>query len=62
MPKYTEEQEAAARELWRAFCASGRKPADIPENPDVVYADKGWSGWCDWIGGPPLNFSNLKGV
>jgi len=49
---YTKEQEAQARLLWLEYCASGKKPADIPSNPDVVYAND-WAGWCDWIGGFP---------
>lgn len=26
------------------------KPNDIPSNPSSVYADKGWSGWGDFLG------------
>jgi hypothetical protein len=43
-------EEREARELWRAYCRSGRKPDNIPENPDEVYADE-WVSWTDWIGG-----------
>lgn len=35
---------------WRKYCASGKKPADIPVTPHVVYADDGWSNWGDWLG------------
>lgn len=28
----------------------GRRPADIPSNPSLAYADKGWSGYGDWLG------------
>ena len=35
---------------WREYCKSGRKPGNIPENPDVVYKDEGWKAWQDWIG------------
>jgi hypothetical protein len=35
---------------WRDYCASGKKPADIPANPDRAYADDGWSGMGDWLG------------
>jgi hypothetical protein len=42
-------KEEAARLVWLEYCASGKKPADIPANPDVVYADEGWAGWCDWL-------------
>jgi hypothetical protein len=35
---------------WRAYCRSGKKPADIPANVDKVYANDGWSGFGDWLG------------
>jgi hypothetical protein len=31
-------------------CASGKKPDDIPDRPDIVYANSGWKGWADWLG------------
>jgi superfamily II DNA or RNA helicase len=45
-------------EEWRDYCKSGKKPADIPANPDQKYAEKGWTAWGDWLGtgtvAPPL--------
>jgi superfamily II DNA or RNA helicase len=35
---------------WRAYCKSGKKPADIPVNPGSTYAQKGWAGTDDWLG------------
>jgi superfamily II DNA or RNA helicase len=35
---------------WRAYCTSGKKPNDIPNQPDRIYADAGWAGWRDWLG------------
>jgi superfamily II DNA or RNA helicase len=35
---------------WRSYCKSGKKPTDIPSNPDVVYRNEGWTGWGDWLG------------
>jgi thiol-disulfide isomerase/thioredoxin len=40
---------------WRAFCKGDmphleKLPADIPVNPDQKYANKGWSGYGDWLG------------
>ncbi len=35
---------------WRNYCKVGRKPADIPSNPDHVYLDDGWAGWGVWLG------------
>ena len=35
---------------WRDYCKSGKRPADIPTNPNQVYANDGWSGLDDWLG------------
>ena len=40
---------------WFAFCKGempdkGRLPVDVPANPHVTYADKGWKGMGDWLG------------
>ena len=35
---------------WKAYCQSGKKPADIPGNPHRVYANDGWLGIGDWLG------------
>jgi superfamily II DNA or RNA helicase len=35
---------------WRAYCQSGKKPADIPANPYSTYAQAGWISWGDWLG------------
>ncbi|MGA8890239.1 MAG: DEAD/DEAH box helicase family protein [Anaeromyxobacteraceae bacterium] len=39
---------AHARE-WRAYCRSGRRPDDIPANPDRRYPGE-WESWGDWLG------------
>ena len=35
---------------WRTYCSSGRKPENIPSNPNAVYKNKGWKGFGDWLG------------
>ncbi len=35
---------------WRAYIKSGKKPADIPNAPEQVYANEGWAGYGDWLG------------
>ena len=40
---------------WRDYCRGlleGKppKPSDIPSNPNLVYKDKGWLGYPDWLG------------
>jgi hypothetical protein len=42
---------------WRSFSKTDKKPDDIPANPDVVYKDKEWVGYGDWLGtGNVANF------
>ena len=35
---------------WRAYRKSGKKPNDIPANPNRTYAEDGWAGVGDWLG------------
>jgi hypothetical protein len=35
---------------WRSYIATGRKPIDIPCNPQFVYKNKGWVDMWDWLG------------
>jgi len=39
-----------SRAEWYEYCGSGKKPTDIPANPNAVYAAAGWSNWFDWLG------------
>ena len=54
--KYSEAKELIKKiELktgkdWKAYCQSGKKPKDIPNAPQVVYKNKGWISWKDWLG------------
>jgi hypothetical protein len=33
---------------WREYCKSGKKPADIPTHPELVY--NSWKSMGDWLG------------
>ena len=35
---------------WKKYCESGNKPEDIPYSSDVIYKNKGWIGWGDFLG------------
>jgi superfamily II DNA or RNA helicase len=35
---------------WRQLVTSGKKPREIPSNPDKTYLNKGWKGWADFLG------------
>lgn len=34
---------------WVEFCTSGKRPSDIPSNPQLKYGLE-WQGWRDWLG------------
>jgi hypothetical protein len=35
---------------WLAYSKSGKRPSNIPSNPDRTYRDAGWVSWPDWLG------------
>ena len=37
-----------SRAEWREYSKSGKRPVDIPANPNAVYAE--WAGIGDWLG------------
>ena len=38
------------RDEFLNYCNSGNKPHNIPSNPNVIYRNKGWKSYQDWIG------------
>ena len=47
---FVQELEIKSQGQWRSYCNSGRKPQDIPANPNSTYASQGWKGYGDWLG------------
>ena len=35
---------------WNEYCKSGKKPNDIPRNPNTTYKNEGWINLGDWLG------------
>jgi hypothetical protein len=35
---------------WHEYSKSNSKPSDIPTNPNVIYKNKGWIGYVDFLG------------
>ena len=35
---------------WQQWCKSGKRPANLPSNPDQSYRNTGWKGWGHWLG------------
>ena len=39
---------------WDTMCTSGKRPADVPAQPERIYKGGGWRGYPHWLGiGPP---------
>ena len=52
---YARKLKLKGRSEWNAFCKGeiaklGKLPPDIPSNPNLTYADRGWNGYGDWLG------------
>ena len=56
--KYVWNLKLSKQSEWRAFCNSGKRPLNIPSNPDKYYKDE-WLSIQDWIGTDP-GFSGYK--
>jgi superfamily II DNA or RNA helicase len=53
--KFVHKLKLKTNDEWRAYCKryrnnSKKLPSDIPENPQIVYFNKGWKGLGDWLG------------
>jgi superfamily II DNA or RNA helicase len=49
-----------SRNEWVNWAKSQSRPEEIPKAPSLVYKDKGWSGWGDWLGtGTIANFNRI---
>jgi hypothetical protein len=52
---YVRKLGLANNQEWRAYVRGeykhlGKKPDDVPSNPNFVYAESGWAGYGDWLG------------
>lgn len=48
--KFARTLNLKSRAEWEHYSQSGKKPADIPFGPHIVYKDDGWQGIGDWLG------------
>ena len=53
--KYIQSLELKNTIDWNRYCNSGKKPKDIPRNPQKIYA-KEWKNWKYFIGNEFLSF------
>jgi len=48
--KFVRTLNLKGRVEWREYRKSGKKPDDIPSNPNLIYKNKGWVNLGDWLG------------
>ena len=47
--KYVQNLGLQTLEDWKEYCKSGKKPKEIPTNPNRTYKEE-WTRWGDWLG------------
>ena len=47
--QYLKKQEIITYQDWRKFSSSGKRPINLPSQPEVKYKDQ-WKGWKDFLG------------
>jgi len=47
-------------EEWEEYRKSGKRPNDIPSNPDKIYKNDGWISIPDWLGNEPMKGRKLS--
>jgi hypothetical protein len=57
-----DQEESELKAIWIECHRKGMFPSDIPERPDIVYANEGWTNWHDWMldQGVDMDDSNTK--
>ena len=48
------------RKKWVKYCTSDQKPDNIPSSPDIVYKEKGWKDWNDFLGYSKVEFLSYE--
>jgi len=46
---FVQKLELKTSRTWKEYCKSGKKPDNIPSNPNATYK-KEWKGYGDWLG------------
>ena len=58
---FVHELELKTTSEWKKYCKSGKKPKDIPANPNETKSyQKYWKGYPDWLGINSYNHGLFK--
>ena len=58
--RFVRKQEFKTQAEYRTWCSSSNRPADIPYNPHLSYANCGWIDWGDWLGTGRVATQNVQ--
>jgi len=59
--KFAHNLNLKGKQEWKLYCKSGKKPIDIPLDPQKSYSARGeWLGWGDWLGTGNVKFGDKK--
>ena len=47
---------------YQKFSSSGKKPSDIPSNPQQIYKNKGWISWDNFLGTEIKDYLEAKKI
>ena len=60
--QYVHRQHFKNQDEWRAFARTEKCPKDLPIHPNLVYKDRGWKGWNDFLGKKLYTYEEAKKV
>lgn len=58
--KFVRSLKLKSQNEWRQLASSRSLPSDIPNNPNVTYANRGWVGFGDWLGTSAISPRNRQ--
>lgn len=58
--KYVRTLNIKSSNGWYMFCKSGKKPKNIPSNPNIIYQNIGWKSFGNWFGTNSSHVINKK--
>lgn len=47
---------------WKEYVRSGKKPDNIPSHPNLVFKDRGWMNWAEWLGTKMYTYEQAKEI
>ena len=56
---FVQKLELKSSRNWKEYCKSGKKPDNIPSNPNATYK-KEWKGFGDWLGTGNIGHTGIQ--